>query len=93
MKENNTYRPVRAFHPGVTLREKIVELGMSIKEFSLRSSKPEKTINAVLNGSSSITPDMAVAFEQVTRIPAHMWLNLQSAFDIYKARVKKAEWS
>ena len=91
MKEKNTYKPVRAFHPGVTLREKIVELGMSIKEFSLRSSKPEKTINAVLNGSSSITPDMAVAFEQVTRIPAHMWLNLQSTYDIYKAKEKKSE--
>ena len=91
MNEQKTYSPVRAFHPGITLREKIGELGMSIKEFSLRSSKPEKTINAVLNGSSSITPDMAVAFEQVTRIPAHMWLNLQSVYDIYKAREKKAE--
>lgn len=89
--KQNTYKPVRIFHPGVTLREKISELGMSIKEFALRASKPEKTINAVLNGSSSITPEMAIAFEQVTRIPAHMWLSLQSVFDESRARKKREQ--
>ena len=51
-------------------REKLEELGMTVKEFAIRTSKPEKTINAILRGSSSITMDMAVAFESVTGIPA-----------------------
>lgn len=83
------YKPIKAFHPGDTLREKLEEMGMSVKEFAVRTSKPEKTINAVLNGDSSVTPDMAIAFEQVTLIPAHMWLNLQRTFDEYVARQKK----
>ena len=89
MVQKKKFRAVYAFHPGVTLREKLDEMGMSIKEFAVRTSKPEKTINAVLMGDSSLTPDMAVAFEQITMIPAHMWLNLQRNYDEYLARQKR----
>ena len=64
------------FHPGVTLEEKLEEMGMSIKEFAIRTSKPEKTIIAVIRGRSSITTEMAVSFENVTKIPASFWSNL-----------------
>ena len=33
------------YHPGVTLAEKLEELGMSAKEFSVRTKKPEKTLS------------------------------------------------
>lgn len=81
--------PLVAFHPGETLSEKLKEMGMSIKEFAVRTSKPEKTIFAIINGSSSITSDMAVAFEIVTRIPAHFWLNKQRTYDEYVARTRR----
>ena len=86
MAQKKKFRAVYAFHPGTTLREKLGEMGMSVKEFAVRTSKPEKTINAVLMGDSSLTPDMAVAFEHITMIPAHMWLNLQRKYDEYVAR-------
>ena len=70
------FTPRVIYHPGVTLAEKLEELGMSAKEFSVRTKKPEKTINAVLKGNSSLTPDMAVAFESVTGIPANFWITL-----------------
>ncbi|MBO7585596.1 MAG: HigA family addiction module antidote protein [Bacteroidales bacterium] len=89
MAQKKKFRAVYAFHPGTTLREKLDEMGMSVKEFAVRTSKPEKTINAVLMGDSSLTPDMAVAFEQITMIPAHMWLNLQRNYDEYMARQKR----
>lgn len=89
MAQKKKFKAVYAFHPGVTLREKLEEMGMGVKEFAVRTSKPEKTINAVLTGDSSLTPDMAVAFEQITLIPAHMWLNLQRNYDEYVARQKR----
>ncbi len=78
------------FHPGRTLAEKLEEMGMGIKEFAVRTSKPEKTVIAVIKGDSSITPDMAVAFETVTMIPAHFWMNAQRLYDEYQARLKRA---
>ena len=74
------FTPRVIYHPGVTLAEKLEELGMSAKEFSVRTKKPEKTINAVLKGNSSLTPDMAVAFESVTGIPANFWMQKQQKY-------------
>ena len=77
-----------AFHPGETLKEKLEELGMSYKEFAARTGKPEKTIIDIVEGQSSITPDMAVAFENVLGITVETWLNLQGYYDEYQARLK-----
>ena len=76
-------------HPGETLTEKLEEMNMGPKEFALRTGKPEKTIIAVMNGKSAITPDMAVQFEQVTLIPANFWMNHQRGYDEFVARVKR----
>ncbi len=83
--------PPVEYHPGITLSEKLKEMGMSVKEFAVRTSKPEKTIFAVIGGKSSVTSDMAVAFESVTKIPAHFWLNIQRGYDEYIARQKREE--
>lgn len=89
METINKYHPTTVSHPGETLAEKLTEMGMSIKEFAIRTSKPEKTIIAVIKGNSSITSDMSIAFENVTNIPAHFWMNLQREYDECEARNKK----
>lgn len=87
----NEYRPESVSHPGLTLVEKLQEIGMGNKEFSVRVDKPEKTITAVIKGSSSITPEMAVKFEDVLKIPASFWLNRQRRYDEFLARIKRQE--
>jgi HTH-type transcriptional regulator / antitoxin HigA len=89
--KTNQYHPQIAFHPGETLAEKLEELGMGPKEFAIRSCKPEKTVIAILKGNSSITPEMAVQFEHVLKIPAHFWLNMQRNYDEYIAREERQE--
>lgn len=85
------YIPDVVFHPAVTLNEKLEEMGMSIKEFALRTGKPEKTIIAVLKEESSVTPEMAILFEKVTQIPAQFWINKQARYNEYIARKKNIE--
>ncbi len=89
MANINEYFPVEVLHPCGTLVEKLTELKMSKKEFSLRVGKPEKTIIAVLQGESSITPEMAILFENVTKIPAHFWINKQSRYNEFRARKER----
>lgn len=89
MAKKNEYFPQSVPHPGVDLSEKLNELGMGFKEFAVRTEKPEKTIAAILSGESSITPDLAVQFENVLKIPAHFWLNRQRNYDEYAARNKR----
>ena len=85
----NEYYPQEVLHPCKTLSEKLKEMGISRKEFALRTGKPEKTIIAVLKGESSITPEMAVLFENITKIPAHFWINKQARYNEYKARKQR----
>ena len=89
MTRQNQYFPQTSPHPGETLTEKLEEMQMGPKEFSLRTGKPEKTIIAVLKGKSAITPDMAVRFEGVTKIPAHFWMNHQRSYDEFIVREKR----
>jgi addiction module HigA family antidote len=89
MAKHHQYFPQSRPHPGETLAEKLSELEMGPKEFALRTGKPEKTIIALLQGESALTPDMAVQFESVTKVPAHFWMNHQRAYDESIAREKR----
>jgi addiction module HigA family antidote len=89
MSKPNQYFPQSVAHAGETLEEKLNELKMSPKEFALRTGKPEKIITAILKGESAITPDMAVLFESVLKIPARFWLNAQQKYDEYIAKEKR----
>jgi addiction module HigA family antidote len=89
MATQNQYFPQSVPHPGETLAEKLEEMKMGPKEFALRTGKPEKTIIAIVKGKSSITSDMAVQFEYVTKIPAKLWMNLQQGYDEYLSRKKR----
>ena len=91
MTKRNEYIPQTATHPGVTLKERLEELGMSQKEFAVRTTKPEQTIVKVINGESSLTPDMAVQFESVLGIPANFWLKRQQNYDEAVARAKRRD--
>ena len=83
----NKYYPESVTHPKEILIEALEENNIGPKEFAVKTGKPEKTITAVLKGDSSITPDMAVLFEQVLKIPVHFWLEAQKDYDEYKARI------
>lgn len=89
MTQVNEFFSDIAFHTGETLSEKLDELNMGPKEFAVRTGKPEKTIIAIIKGESSITPEMAIVFESVLKIPARFWLKRQLSFDEYQARQKR----
>ena len=78
-----------AEHPGETLKEKLIEMEMPIKEFATRIGKPEKTIIDIIEGNCSISTEMALLLEMVTWIPAHFWLTKQRNYDEYLLRKEK----
>ncbi len=87
----NQYYPESVTHPSEFLIEILEEQQMGAKEFAVKTGKPEKTISAVLKGRSAITPEMAILFEQVLKVPAHFWIESQKNYDEYKARLDYQE--
>lgn len=93
------YTPPIVFHPGEHLREWLEENEMTSKELCRRlGGKPEKTISAILNGKSAITPELAESLSLVTGIDSQMWNNLQASYNAYVASQEKldvyeSQWS
>ena len=86
-----------AAHPGDTVLEYLDFYEWSQRELSRRTGLTPKTISEICNGKASITPNTALALENVFRRPAHFWLNLQMNFSEATARnrqlSKAADWA
>ncbi len=76
-------------HPGEILIQELKMLDMGIKEFAIRINRAEKTIFDIIKFNSSITSDMAIAFEHVTKKPVQFWLKHQRLYDEYLARQRQ----
>src|SRR5690606_8023211 len=83
------FNPDYAVIPGETLAETLAKTGMTQQELANRSGLARKTINGIINGSEPITPDTAIQFEKVFRVPARFWINLQNNYDEAKARLRE----
>ena len=79
-------RSIIATPPGATIKEQLVDRGMSQKEFASRMGISQKHISKLINGDVQLTPDMALRLESVLGIPAQFWNNLES---IYREKVAK----
>ena len=54
--------------PGATIKEQIVDRGMTQKEFAIRMGMSEKHISKLINGDVHLTPDVAERLELVLGI-------------------------
>ena len=49
------------------------------------------TVNEIINDRRTVTAEMALRLEAVTRISASMWLNLQRNVDLHRAKAHLAD--
>lgn len=54
--------------PGATIREQLLDRGMSQKEFATRMEMSEKHISKLINGEVQLTSDMAVYREKLVKV-------------------------
>lgn len=81
-------------HPGEVLKELWLKpLGMSITEAAERLGVARKTVSKIINGHGDITPEMALRLEIVFGSTAQTWLNMQTAFDLWRLKKKRKELS
>jgi HTH-type transcriptional regulator/antitoxin HigA len=73
--------------PGETLKETIEAMGMTQADLAQRTARPKKTINELIKGKSTITPDTAIQLERVLGVPATFWNNLERNYQETLARL------
>ena len=77
-----------AAHPGALLAEELAERGMTQSALAKAAGRPFKAINEIVNGKKAITAETAIQLEYALGISARTWMNLQTTYELAKARAK-----
>jgi addiction module HigA family antidote len=79
-------------HPGEILRELCIEpLGLSITEAADALGATRKTLSAILNGRSGISPEMSLRLSLAFGTSSESWLNQQAQYDLWEAEKKRKQ--
>ena len=84
-------RPKNPIHPGVVLAEEFL-LPTKRSQRSLASDlgwTPAR-LNEVIKGRRGVTADAALDLARVLKTSPELWLNLQMAWDLNRAEVRRA---
>lgn len=79
--------PFVATHPGEMIKDELKERGMTQKQLSEQTGIKPSVLSETINGKRSISLSVAVALEKSLGIPADMWMNLQTQYDLDTANI------
>jgi addiction module HigA family antidote len=63
----------------------LLPLGMTQKQLADHLGCDVKVINRLVNGRTSVTPEMALRLAAAFRTTPEFWLNAQKAVDLFRA--------
>lgn len=76
-------------HPGEVLNSMYLEpMGVSITQAAEVLGVSRKHVSAIVNGSASVTPDMAARLAAVFGPDIAFWINLQAQYDLWEVSQK-----
>ena len=73
-------------HPGLLVKECVADLGISVAEAAAALGITRQQLHRIISGTSGVTPDMALRFEQAFGSTADTWLRMQVNYDLAQAR-------
>jgi addiction module HigA family antidote len=74
-------------HPGEIIREICIEpLDLTVTEASEALGVTRKTLSALLNGRSGVSPEMALRLSKVFGRTPEGWMRLQLNYDLWKTK-------
>lgn len=73
-------------HPGAILRDEIKARGLKQKDLAKDVGITTTMLSDLIHGRRNITADLALKLEDTLDISAMFWMNLQSKYDLDKAR-------
>ncbi|MCH7980775.1 MAG: HigA family addiction module antidote protein [Proteobacteria bacterium] len=77
-------------HPGEVIRDLCLEpLELSVTAAAEALGVTRKTLSAILNGHSGISPEMALRLSIAFDTSPESWLNQQTQYDLWQAKKAK----
>src|SRR5437870_5355380 len=79
-------------HPGEVLVEEFLRPSHTTQSrFAEHPGVPVQRINEIVNGLRGITPDTAWMFARALGTTPELWMNLQAAYDLARARDERPD--
>jgi HTH-type transcriptional regulator / antitoxin HigA len=73
-------------HPGYYIREELDARDWSQRDLAYILGVPEQAVNMILSGKRGVSPEMARALGEAFDVSPELFINLQRAFDMSRAR-------
>ncbi len=87
-----TLSPYFAVHPGIWLREEIVEpRGFGVTELARHFGVSRQAMSALLNGRVGLSAEMAIRFEKAFGLRADTLCRMQTSYELASARAHQDE--
>ncbi|MBP5513659.1 MAG: HigA family addiction module antidote protein [Bacteroidaceae bacterium] len=83
--------PIIATHPGELIKDELKERNMTQKQLASETGIKPSVLSETINGKRNISLNVAVALERVLGIPADMWMNLQTQYDLDSAHIAERD--
>lgn len=84
---NKVLVPFEATHPGEIIKDELKERGMTQKQLADETGIKPSVLSETINGKRSISLNVAVALEKALDIPADMWMNMQTQYELDTANI------
>lgn len=71
------------------IKDELKERNMTQKQLSELTGIKPSVLSETINGKRSVSLSVAMALEKAMGIPAEVWMNLQTQFDIDSASIEE----
>lgn len=83
--------PFVATHPGEMIKDELRERGMTQKQLAEQTGIKPSVLSETINGKRSLSLNVAVALEKALGIPADIWMNLQTQYNLDTANIAERD--
>ncbi len=82
----NNLVPFEPTHPGSLIRDELEDRNMTQAQLAKQIDVSPSLLNEIINGKRAVNTEMALLLEAALGIDAHIWLDLQSDYNMQIAK-------
>ncbi|EBN4156584.1 addiction module antidote protein, HigA family [Salmonella enterica] len=73
-------------HPGILVKESMAALNLSARALADKLGVAPSTVQRLITGKSDVSPEMAIRLAAVIGSSEHVWMGMQTDYDLWQAR-------
>ena len=90
-EEQQDLVPFIATHPGELIKDELTERKMTQKQLADLTGIKTSILSQTINGKRPISLNMAIKLEKAIEIPAELWMNFQTQYNLDSANILKRQ--